>query len=178
MRGCACRGTSGFVHVSCLAEQAKILFAEVEENNLGAKAKNARWRRWSTCSLCEQKYHGVVQCALGWASWKTYVGRPETHELRINAMKQLGCGLSAAGYHEEALTVREAKLSMLRRLGASEEYILNAQGNIANTYQVLGRHEDALHLKRDVYSGCLKLNGEEDKPPSQQPCAARRPFLI
>ena len=31
-----------------------------------------------TCSLCEQEYHGDVQCALGWACWKTYVGRSET----------------------------------------------------------------------------------------------------
>ena len=28
MRGCSCRGTAGFAHVSCLAEQAKILVAE------------------------------------------------------------------------------------------------------------------------------------------------------
>jgi hypothetical protein len=28
VRGCACRGTAGFAHVSCLAEQAKILFAD------------------------------------------------------------------------------------------------------------------------------------------------------
>ena len=35
VRMCACRGTAGFVHVSCLAEQAKILYAEAEENNLG-----------------------------------------------------------------------------------------------------------------------------------------------
>ena len=28
VRMCACRGTAGFAHVSCLAEQAKILFAE------------------------------------------------------------------------------------------------------------------------------------------------------
>ena len=27
VRMCACRGTAGFVHVSCLAEQAKILLA-------------------------------------------------------------------------------------------------------------------------------------------------------
>ena len=38
MRGCACRGTAGFAHVSCLAEQAKILVAEAMENNLGVKA--------------------------------------------------------------------------------------------------------------------------------------------
>ena len=30
VRGCACRGTAGFAHVSCLAEQAKILFEEAE----------------------------------------------------------------------------------------------------------------------------------------------------
>ena len=38
MRGCSCRGTAGFAHVSCLAEQAKILVAEAEENNLDNKS--------------------------------------------------------------------------------------------------------------------------------------------
>merc|ERR1719331_3108065 len=46
VRGCSCRGTAGFAHVSCLAEQAKILLAEAEENNLGWKALNERWARW------------------------------------------------------------------------------------------------------------------------------------
>ena len=77
VRGCSCRGTAGFAHVSCLAEQAKILFAEGEENNLDGKMMNDRWHRWNTCSLCKQDYHGVVYCALGWACWKTYLGRPE-----------------------------------------------------------------------------------------------------
>ena len=80
VRGCACRGRAGFAHVSCLAEQAKILFAEAEENHLGVEAQNARWVRWVECSLCEQRYHGVVSCALGWACWKAYVGRPETDQ--------------------------------------------------------------------------------------------------
>ena len=30
VRMCACRGTAGFAHVSCLAEQAKILVAEAD----------------------------------------------------------------------------------------------------------------------------------------------------
>ena len=64
-------GTAGFAHVSCLAEQAKILVAEAVENNLDDKPS---WSRWHTCSLCEQEYHGVVKCALGWACWKAYVG--------------------------------------------------------------------------------------------------------
>ena len=121
MRMCACRGTAGFAHVSCLAEQAKILVAEAEENNLGDKALDERLLRWHTCSLCEQEYHGVVRCALGWACWKTYVGRPETDEARRLAMTMLGNGLSDAGHHEDALSVREAELSMKRRLGDSED---------------------------------------------------------
>ena len=97
MRGCACGdrdGVSspelGVAHVSCLAEQAKILVAEAVKNNLGAKEEDARWCRWNTCSLCEQSYHGVVKCALGWACWKTYVGRPEGDWNRCKATNCLG----------------------------------------------------------------------------------------
>ena len=43
VRMCACRGTSGFAHVSCLAEQAKILVAEATTRrpsiNCGASKK-------------------------------------------------------------------------------------------------------------------------------------------
>ena len=162
MRGCACRGTAGFAHVSCLAEQAKILVAEAEENNLDDDAFNERWTRWHTCSLCEQEYHGVVSCALGWACWKTYVDRPEADDVRRMAMSVLGCGLSDADYDEEALSVKEAELAMVRRLGASEETMLAVQSNLANLYQVLGRYEESLALQREVYSVCLKLFGEHE----------------
>jgi hypothetical protein len=160
VRGCSCRGTAGFAHVSCLAEQAKILFAEALENKLGLKALNERWRRWDTCSLCEQEYHGVVACALGWACWKTYVGRPARVRDQIDAMNLLGNGLSAADHDEDALSVMEAELSMKRRVGESEHNILVAQSNLAGTYEALGRPE-ALQMNRDVYSGWLRLHGEE-----------------
>ena len=163
VRMCACRGTAGFAHVSCLAEQAKILVAEAEENKLGAQALNARLARWYSCSQCEQHYHGVVQCALGWACWKTYVGRPEGDKVRRFAMTELGNGLSAADNEEDALVVKEADLSMMRRLGAPEHNILVAQSNLASTYASLGRLEKALSMERDVYSGRLKLMGEENR---------------
>ena len=161
VRGCACHTTEGFVHVSCLAEQAKILVAEAEENNLVAQAFNKRWGRWNTCGLCKQEYHGVVYCALGWACWKTYVGWPETDWTRSMAMTQLGNGLSGGNRPEDALSVREAELSIKRRFGVSEESLLRVQGNLANTYRALGRFEEALRLRQDVYSGTMKLNGEE-----------------
>jgi len=159
VRGCACRGTAGFAHVSCLAEQAKILVAEGEENNLDVKVMQARFGRWCTCSLCEQNYHGVVLCALGWACWKTYLGRPETDRFRISAMGLLGSGLSAAKRHVDALFVKEAELATLRRLGGSEQNILRAQGNVVNTYEHLGRLEQAVPMRQEIYSGRLKLNG-------------------
>ena len=57
--------------------------------------------------------------------------------------------------------MREAELSMKRRLGVSENSILVAQNNLANTYAKLGRLDEALSMSRDVYSGRLKLLGEE-----------------
>jgi hypothetical protein len=161
VRGCACRGTSGFAHVSCLAEQAKILMDEAEENNLDLKVQNERWNRWSACSLCEQAYHGVVKCALGWGCWKTYLGRPETEQLRCLAMGLLGNGLSYAGCHEDALSVYEARLSLMLRVGASVKNLLVLRSNLAISYCRLGCLEQALSTRRDVYSGNLRLHGEE-----------------
>ena len=163
VRGCSCRGTAGFAHVSCLAEQAKILFAEAEENNLDWKVKSQRWRRWHTCSLCEQEYHGVVRCALGWACWKTYLGRSEDDWTRQGAMMNLGNGLCKANHYEDALSVQEAELSTAQRNGVPVRNILCVQNNLATTYENLGRFEQALRLKRDVYSRRLKVNGEEQE---------------
>ena len=163
VRGCACRGTAGFAHVSCLAEQAKILIAEAEENNLGNKVFNARVARWYSCSLCEQQYHGAVRCALGWACWKTYVGRPEEHWTRRMAMTVLGNGLNDAEQHEAALSVYKAELAMERRLDAPEASLLNTQSNLAMTYAKLGESEQALQMRQEVYYRILKLHGEEDR---------------
>ena len=67
VRMCACRGEAGFAHISCLARQAEVTVERVGQGR--------GWQRWHKCGLCEQEYHGVVSCALGWASWKTYLGR-------------------------------------------------------------------------------------------------------
>ena len=157
VRGCSCRGASGFVHVSCLARQAKILVEEADERD----SDDNQWHRWYKCSLCEQQYHGVVRSALSWACWKTYLGRPETDWARTCAMTQLGNALHDAKHYEEALSVKEAVLSMQQRLGASEKNVLITQGNLACTYELVGRLEEALSMERDVYSGRLRLNGEE-----------------
>ena len=161
MRGCSCRGTAGFAHVSCLAEQAKILYDEAVENNFDAKRANARWAQWYSCSMCEQDYHGVVYCALGWACWKTYVGRPETDMVRVTALAELGNGLAEGKHNEDALSVRETQLAMYQRLGAPEQTMLWFQTSLASTYQDQRRYEEAIVLRRNVYSGSIKLYGDE-----------------
>ena len=75
-------------------------------------------------------------------------------------MTELGHGLFAVDHHEEAVSVREAELSMERRLGAHEYNILVVQNNLANSYDFLGRNEQALHVRQEVYSGRLKLLGK------------------
>ena len=146
--------------MTCLARQAKILIEETEENNTANKAHDASWAPWRTCSLCEQQYHGVVLCALGWACWKTYLGRPETDRARVWAMSVLGSGLDEAGHHEDALAVQEAELSLLRRLRASEKQMLVVQSNLSTTYANLGRTDDSLRMDKAIYASSLRLYGE------------------
>ena len=76
-------------------------------------------------------------------------------------MTLLGNGLFLTDHYADASSVFKARYSTLRRTGASEHYLLIAAGNLANSYQALGRCEEALRLRQEVYSGHLKLNGEE-----------------
>ena len=82
---------------------------------------------------------------------------------RRAAMPLLGNGLYEAKQFADALPVREAELSMLRRFGASERYVLAVQGNLARTYEMLGQPKFALSLRRDVYLRTVKLLGEENE---------------
>ena len=59
-------------------------------------------------SLCEQEYHGVVRCALGWACWKTYLGRSERTKESVpgdDAAWRERFIREADGYDEAALSV-------------------------------------------------------------------------
>ena len=49
----------------------------------------------------------------------------------------------------------------MMRLGAPEEQIKTVKGNLAMTYGKLGRFDESLSLRQDVYSGDLKRYGEE-----------------
>ena len=161
MHADARRGTAGFAHVSCLAEQAKILVAEAERT-IWTPRRKMRGGCGGPGSLCEQDYHGVVKCALGWACWKTLPGPAGTDQVHGMAMNQLGNGLYEAGHYADALSVQEADLSMKRHLGALEVKLLASQTNLARTYHMLGRLEEASSMWRDIYFGWWNLDGKEN----------------
>ena len=48
-------------------------------------------------------------------------------------------------------------------LGVQEEAILVTQGNLANTYQELGRLEEALSIRQEAYAGYKKVLGKENR---------------
>ena len=69
------------------------------------------------------------------------------------AQTALGDGLFKAEHIEDVLSVREADLAMKRRIGGHPEPMLVGQANLADTYNLLGRYEDAVRIERDVYPG-------------------------
>ena len=97
VRGCACRGTAGFAHVSCLAEQAKILVAEADGEQFGRDAFDQRWDRWHTCAACASN-GTTASCGArsgGRAGRLMWVGRRGTN-FGCMAMNLLGNGLGRA----------------------------------------------------------------------------------
>ena len=109
-------------------------------------------------------------CALGWACWKTYLGRPEEDYPRRAALNLLAGGLYSVKNFKEAASVHETQLSLSRRLGASKQNILMMQSNLSNLYEVLGRREEALQMLREVYNAWLKLNGPRDRATLKSAC--------
>ena len=97
------------------------------------------------------------------ASSTEILGRPEEDENRRAALTELGNGLAESDHHEDALSVLEAELSLQRRIGAPLQDVLIAQGNLASTYKELGREEEAMLMREDVYSRTLNFWGEEHR---------------
>ena len=108
---------------------------EVEENNLRNKARFEKWKRWNECSLCEQKYHGVVRCALGWACWKAYLGRPETDE---------DPGATLDDLREAVASLEETERIARRVLGGAHPLTAGIDTTLRNARVVLRARESLL----------------------------------
>ena len=105
--------------------------------------------------MCEQRFHGFVGCALGWACYKTYVSRPEGHSFRIHSISILGNGLGdlEVGRYEDAVRVYEADLAYTTRYeGANIQALLATRDCLAGCLSHLDREEEALALQREIFA--------------------------
>jgi tetratricopeptide (TPR) repeat protein len=95
-----------------------------------------------------------------------------SHEARhAREARGLVLGAAPAGRLEPLVRDRERPeasfFSVRRDLVQARElrlglFLLRVQGNLASTYHALGRLEEAVSMRRDVYSGTLNLLGAEN----------------
>ena len=108
--------------------------------------------------------HGAVGCAITWACWKTYVGRPERDFIRCSAMQLLACGLREGHRNAEAIVVLGALVDLSQRLGFTERSILMIKSDIAHCYANAGRMDEAITMRREVYANrALLVGGSEER---------------
>jgi len=157
VRGCACRGTMGLAHLSCLVRQAE---AAVEHDDQWNQQYFPGLEKYQKCFDCGHSFHGSVEMALAWAAWKAHQGRPERDIRRVTGMKYVGDSLvdsTALGFpgadSNLGLSILEAHLAIAIRLGGSEgPYIATLQSSIASAYKNVGRMDEALRLSRVVFA--------------------------
>ena len=158
-RARVCRAAGRRASRTCRVWRSRRRFciAEALENNLDDKVKNERWGRWHTCSLCEQEYHGVVKCALGWACWKTNLGRPETDDARMDGNER------AWGWFIPSKTPRGGVVRVRGRVGyacgalAHRKTLFScAEQSSAHVTGSDETNEALQHMRREVYSGFLE----------------------
>ena len=91
-----------------------------------------------------------------------YLGRPEANGTRCNALGALGDSLLKSR-PEEALPVLEANLALNRRYWPRSKETVTAESNVASCLDHLGRFDEALVLKREIYAIAVASSGASDE---------------
>ena len=145
--GCACRGSAGHAHLSCLVATAQ-----------HAADYDARHLAWHSCPTCKQEYTTPMSVRLGRTRWGLYRGRPEGDMERGDALGHLATALqNTRGPTEtaEAQPLLEERLAGLRRShGDKAEQTLMSMINVATARVSLGEHAAALPLLEEALPAC------------------------
>ena len=102
-----------------------------------------------------------LQCALGWAAWKTYLARPRGPASRWRQWPRLGIGLRAGGRFQEATDVLETALSLIHReIPSDDSTRLVVLNTLASLYTQLGRPEESPRpFRRQCYKESKSIEG-------------------
>mmetsp|Transcript_23161 Transcript_23161/g.50193 ORF Transcript_23161/g.50193 Transcript_23161/m.50193 type:complete len:501 (-) Transcript_23161:219-1721(-) len=120
LRNCACRGTGGFAHASCVAENAR----RVAEAAFPARLQGGRSSRpppskvslavtkaWMYCPNCEQEYLGDMSLAMAekWAESAAHLNDADFP--RFDALQRVGLGRFDCGDYAGAIQTFESLVS-------------------------------------------------------------------
>ena len=146
---CACRGSAGLAHASCLVDLA-----------------TSRWPRrldlWRTCRICGQDYVGAARLALAQALFAKVRWRKNALYLREWAVQNLVCALHEAGKHGEA--ARRAKIALdyyAKKKRSHHPRALRVATVLASSLREMGRYDEAVTLQRQTLAQQQRVLGHE-----------------
>lgn len=144
--GCACRGSAGLAHTSCLVSAAK--------HNVNI---------WNSCPTCKQFFTGEMDLALSRARWELVRDRPAEDKERMFVANNLAVTLhESLGANDEALRLMEEVLAVRRRtLGDEDPSTLDSLINLALQHLEMGAHEAALPLNEEAVAATRRTLGDE-----------------
>ena len=117
--GCACRGSSGFAHVACVAKAAQTTSDTM----------------WQECPTCKQEWSGQMELGLARAEVASLSSRPEGDRRRLNATNMLTQALQKMGEYAEALLFGVATLVTARQAFGDEHWVtVTAIGVLAEVH--------------------------------------------
>jgi hypothetical protein len=150
LRSCACRGSSGFVHLSCLITLAR-----------SKSTPHERALSWRTCPTCKQGYTGGLGLRMSRAWWGLVSDRPVEDDERLAAADHFAGQLSDIGEHAAARPLLEETLEVSRRvLGDGHVDTLSAINNLAALHHQMGDHGLARPLLEEALAARRRTLGD------------------
>jgi hypothetical protein len=147
VRGCACRGSAGWVHVKCVVTAAKHTPA-----------------MWSVCPSCKQRYTGKLLLELAQLRWAEVRDMHPVAPARLEAANTLCIALHGCGEPGQAAAVVESTLTACEaELGQDHPQTLTALNNVAQACQASGDLVKATGLAERAVAGYRRTLGSDNQ---------------
>ena len=143
LRGCACRGTAGYVHVACMVE-----------------ANRHRKIAHDQCPTCEQSFVGALSMAL--AEARVRDNRASSSNIDRMATSNLADACCEQGRYGEALGhFRNVLRQDLQRFGHDHPDTATTQNNIGTVLSEQGKLSQALEMHNQALKTRVDVLGPE-----------------
>ena len=142
LRGCACRGTAGYLHIACLVDWNR------HRNNAHAE-----------CWQCQKRFVGVLSMAA--AEARVRDARASSSNFDCVASNELAQACAEQGRHPEALQHYHKILrQQLKRFGPDHPDVANAKTNIGSVLCLQGKLSEAYAVCEEAVTIHQKVLGE------------------